>query len=78
MSRDDAVLLDMLIAARRAVDFASGVTREQLGLDLKTQSAILHQLLVPGEAVERLSDAFRAGEGALTVPAGKATSYKSA
>ena len=59
MSRDDAVLLDMLIAARRAVDFASGVTREQLRSDLKTQSAFLHQLLVLGEAVKRLSDAFR-------------------
>jgi uncharacterized protein with HEPN domain len=59
MSRDDAVLLDMLIAARRAVEFASGMTRDQLGSDLKSQSAILHQLLVLGEAAKRLSDAFR-------------------
>ena len=59
MSRDDAVLLDMLIAARRAVEFASGVARDQFGSDLKTQSAILHQLLVLGEAVKRLSDTFR-------------------
>lgn len=59
MSRDDAVVLDLLIAARRAVEFASGVTREQLESDLKTQSAILHQLLVLGEAVKRLSDSFR-------------------
>ncbi len=27
--------------------------------DLKTQSAILHQLLVLGEAVKRLSEGFR-------------------
>jgi uncharacterized protein with HEPN domain len=59
MSRDDAVLLDMLIAAQRAVAFASGLTREQLGADLKTQSAVLHQLLVRGEAAKRLSDTFR-------------------
>ena len=59
MSKDDAVLLDMLIAAQRAVEFASGVTRDQLGSDLKTQSAILHQLLVLGEAAKRLSDTFR-------------------
>ena len=56
MSRDDAVLLDILIAARRAVEFASGVTREQLGSDLKTQSAILHQLLArwQGEIADTL------------------------
>jgi uncharacterized protein with HEPN domain len=59
MSRDDAVLLDMLIAAQRAVEFSGGVTRDQLGSDLKTQSAILHQLLVLGEAAKRLSEAFR-------------------
>lgn len=59
MSRDDAVLLDMLIAAQRSVEFSSGATRDQLGSDLKTQSAILHQLLVLGEAAKRLSEAFR-------------------
>ena len=59
MSRDDAVALDMLTAARRAVDFGAGLTRDQLGTDLKTQSAILHQLLVLGEAPKRLSDGFR-------------------
>lgn len=59
MSRDDAVLLDMLIAARRAVEFSDGVTRDQLGSDLKTLSAILHQLLVLGEAAKRLSEVFR-------------------
>ena len=60
MSRDDAVLLDMLITARRATEFAAGLTRDQLSSDLKTQSAILHQLLVPAEAAKRLSDTFRA------------------
>ena len=59
MSNDDAALLDMLIAARRAVEFGSGLTRDQLGEDLKSQSAVLHQLLVLGEAAKRLSDTFR-------------------
>jgi uncharacterized protein with HEPN domain len=59
MSKDDATLLDMLTAARRAAQFASGLTRDQLGDDLKTQSAILHQLLVLGEAAKRLSEGFR-------------------
>ena len=48
MSNDDAALLDMLIAARRAVEFGSGLTRDQLNEDLKSQSAVLHQLLVLG------------------------------
>jgi uncharacterized protein with HEPN domain len=61
MSRDDAVLLDMLIAAQRAMAFSTGVTQDQLGSDLKTQSAVLHQLLVLGEAAKRLSDDFREG-----------------
>ena len=59
MSRDDAVLLDMLNAARRAVEFASGITADQLAADFKTQSAILHQILILGEAAKRLSDSFR-------------------
>ncbi|MBI3265255.1 MAG: DUF86 domain-containing protein [Acidobacteria bacterium] len=59
MSRDDATLLDILTAARRAARFASGLTRDQLGDDIKTQSAILHQLLVLGEAAKRLSAGFR-------------------
>ena len=60
MSRDDAFVLDMLTAARRAVEFASGLTQDQLSTDFKTQSAVLHQLLVLGEAAKRLSDDFRA------------------
>ena len=59
MSRDDAVILDILTAARRAVEFATGLTKDQLGADIKTQSAVLHQLLVLGEAAKRLSDSFR-------------------
>jgi uncharacterized protein with HEPN domain len=33
--------------------------------DLKTQSAILHQLLVLGEAVKRLSEEFRTRHSAM-------------
>lgn len=65
MSRDDAVVLDVLTAARRAAEFAAGLTLEQLGADLKTQSAILHQLLVLGEAAKRLSEGFREAHSAI-------------
>lgn len=59
MSRDDATLLDMLNAARLVVTFKGSSEKAQFLSDLKTQSAILHQLLVLGEAAKRLSDEFR-------------------
>jgi uncharacterized protein with HEPN domain len=61
MSRDDATLLDILKAARLVVKFKGRFTKTAFLKDLKTQSAILHQLLVLGEAVKRLSDEFRVG-----------------
>ncbi len=60
MSRDDAVVLDILKAARLAVAFKGDLDKVAFLRDAKTQSAIVHQLLVLGEAAKRLSDAFRA------------------
>ena len=60
MSRDDATLLDILKAARLVVAFKGNLTKKAFLRDIKTQSAILHQLLVIGEAVKRLSEVFRA------------------
>ena len=51
--------MDIANAARLALDFAAGLTRDQFFRDLKTQSAILHQLTILGEAVKRLSGEFR-------------------
>ncbi len=59
MPRDDATLLDILKAARLAVVFKDDLDKSAFLDDLKTQSAILHQLLVLGEAVKRLSEGFR-------------------
>ena len=59
MSRDKAILLDILRAARLVVEFRTGMDQAAFLQDLKTQSAILHQLLVLGEAVKRLSPQFR-------------------
>jgi len=59
MPSDDANLLDMVSAARSAIDFAVGMDRLQFLDDEKTQSAVIHQLLVMGEAVKRLSPDFR-------------------
>ena len=59
MQRDDATLLDILRAARLALEFRGGLDRAAFLTDLKTQAAVLHELLVLGEATKRLSAAFR-------------------
>lgn len=59
MSRDEEHVLDILEAARRAPTFVAGMTDRQFLNDLKTQSAVLHQLTVLGEATRRVSDPFR-------------------
>ncbi len=65
MPRDDATLLDIARAARLVIEFAAGMDRGAFERDIKTQSAVLHQLLVIGEAVKRLSADFRAAHPAV-------------
>ena len=59
MSRDDAVLLDIVNAARLIQSFIQDMTKEAFPVDSKTQSAVLHQVTLIGEAVKRLSQGFR-------------------
>ena len=59
MPRDDAHLLDILKAARLAIEFRGPAEKAEFLADAKTQSAILHQLLIIGEAVKRISNEFR-------------------
>ena len=59
MARDDASLLDIARAGSLLRDFIQGMSKAQFYNDLKTQAAVLHQLLIIGEAVKRLSEAFR-------------------
>ena len=63
--RDAATLLDIARAARLIANFRQGMDKAAFLDDLKTQSAILHQLLVIGEAVKRLSLEFRAEHPAI-------------
>jgi len=58
-NRDNATLLDIARAARLILEFKGNVSKDDFGDDPKTQSAILHQLLVIGEATKRLSIEFR-------------------
>ncbi len=54
MSHDEIILLDVIRAARLAMEFKRGMDKDEFLQDKKTQSAILHQLMVMGEAVKRL------------------------
>jgi uncharacterized protein with HEPN domain len=65
MSRDETTLADILRAARLVVVFADGMDIDAFLDDLKTQSAVLHQLMIIGEAVKRLSPTFRAAHSAI-------------
>lgn len=60
MSRGDAaVLLDIAHAAHLIQKFIAGSDPEAFATDELRQSAVLHQLLVIGEAVKRLSTEIR-------------------
>lgn len=56
MQRDDAYLLDMLLAARRAAQHASGIEREPFASSLLHQDAVIHQLHIIGEAARKVSE----------------------
>jgi uncharacterized protein with HEPN domain len=58
--RDQAWVLDIMIAARLILQFKQGMDCAAFLEDLKTQSAIIHQLLVIGEATKRLSGVYKA------------------
>ena len=59
MPRDDVHLLDIIKAARLIIEFKGPAEKKEFLQDAKTQSAVLHQLLIIGEAVKRISPEFR-------------------
>jgi len=59
MRRDDARLLDMLLAAQDAVMFVSSLTREAFDGDRKTQYAVSRALEIVGEAASKVTDDTR-------------------
>jgi uncharacterized protein with HEPN domain len=58
--RDEAYLLDMLIAARKAISFAEGCTAESFSGDELVQNAVVRVLQVLGEAARRVSPNLKA------------------
>jgi uncharacterized protein with HEPN domain len=61
--RDAESIADIIHASRTIATFLHGITKDQFFTDLRTQSAVLHQLLIVGEAVKRLTPSFRATHG---------------
>ena len=56
MRRDDAWLLDMLLAARDAAEFASGLKFSQFDDSRLHQNAVLKAIEIVGEAASKVSD----------------------
>ena len=64
--RDRISLRDIADACNDILEFVQGMTRDEFLEDLKTQAAVLHRMLIIGEAVKRLSDECR--QSSPTVP----------
>jgi uncharacterized protein with HEPN domain len=58
-NRDLAALLDIYQAAKKVLRYKEGLNKAEFLDDDKTQSAIVFQLLISGEAVKRLTPEFR-------------------
>jgi uncharacterized protein with HEPN domain len=59
MWRDDAYLLDILIAARKVSRYVENASWDLFRQDDRTQDAVLRNLQVIGEAARRISEEFR-------------------
>jgi uncharacterized protein with HEPN domain len=59
MWRDDAYLLDILLAARKVLSYTEGFSWEGFRKDGRTQDAVMRNLQIVGEAVRKISEEFR-------------------
>ena len=55
MWRDDAYMLDMLLAARKVEDFTTGISWEKFKANDLLQNAVMYQIQIIGEAARRIS-----------------------
>ena len=60
MWRDDALLLDMLLAARKVREFTAGRTADDFAADRILQSATQYELQIIGEAAGKISEQYQA------------------
>jgi uncharacterized protein with HEPN domain len=59
MSHDDALLVDILNAARKAKRFVEGMSFEEFAVREEVQSGVFWQIGVIGEAARHVSDTLR-------------------
>lgn len=59
IDRDDASIVDLVLAGRLIQQFIAGQEFADFIADSKTQSAVVLQILILGEAAKRLSPQFR-------------------
>lgn len=59
MRRDEALLLDILIAARRAIKYMQGVSRADFEKNEMLQDAVTRPLEIIGEAAGQVSENYR-------------------
>ena len=62
MRSDAALLLDMLIAARKVARFTEGLSLDAFKVDDMAQSAVIRELQVIGEAARLVSDDTKAAQ----------------
>ncbi len=60
MWRDDAYVLDMLLAARKVLEFTRGVDGVRFQRDELVQNAVMRQIQIIGEAARMVSPEYRA------------------
>jgi uncharacterized protein with HEPN domain len=60
MRRDEAYLLDILLAARRALSYVEEMRWEEFEMNEIVQDAVIYPLEIMGEAAARISERFRA------------------
>jgi len=60
MWRDEALLLDMLLAGRKVVEFTKGVSWHRFKTDEVLQNAVMRQVQIIGEAARKISFEFQA------------------
>src|SRR3954467_10535263 len=64
-ARDQATIADILRACGLAVQFVGGLDSESFLEDLKTQAAVLHEIMIIGEGARRLSGDFQAASASI-------------
>jgi uncharacterized protein with HEPN domain len=58
MNKDRETLLDLIRACKLSIQFCADLDWHTFSQDLKTQSSVLYQIVILGEAVNRLSSDF--------------------